>query len=92
MAAGDKDNRTFLWSVRRVLGHLLGTTTVFIALFTFAWTIGFATAYLNGIHPFSPEILRIAARVEVMILYADIALCGFVSLLGMWRFCKDVIR
>ena len=84
--------RSFGKSVVALLGHLSGTAVTFVTLFSFAWAIGFVTEYLNSIHPFAPSILGIVNKVEVGILYADCALCGFHSLVGMWRFCKDVMR
>ena len=88
----DRSNRSFSLSVLKLLGHLLYTATVFIALFSFAWIFGVVTTHLNRLHPFAPEILRFASKVEIIVLYVDTAFFGLVSVIGMWQFCKEILR
>lgn len=79
-------------SVLRLLGHLLGTASIYIMLFAVAWVIGFVSTWLNSIQPFPDQSFKFVSKVQLSILYGDTGLCGFVSLAGMWRFCKDVMR
>jgi len=84
--------RAFGRSVFQLLGHLLGTAFIYITLFAVAWIIGLASAWLNRLHPFGDDIFGFVSKVEKAILYGDTGLCGFVTLAGMWRFCKEVIK
>jgi hypothetical protein len=87
-----EQNRSFGSSVLRLLGHLAGTAFMYISLFAAAWAIGFCSSYLNRIYPFGDDTFQFMSKVEKVILYGDTALCAFVSLVGMGRFCKDVMK
>lgn len=85
-------NGSFRRSVLQLFGHLLGTTFIYISLFAMAWVIGYFSAWLNIIHPFGDDTFEFVSKVEQTIFYGDTALCGFASLVAMWRFCKDITQ
>jgi hypothetical protein len=87
-----EQTRSFGRSVLQLFGHLLGTAFIYVTLFAMAWAIGYCSTWLNGIHPFDGDTFKFVSKVEAGILYGDTALCSIVSLVGMWRFCKDVMR
>lgn len=84
--------QSFGRSLLQLLGHLLGTAFIFVTLFAVAWGIGFSSFWLNKLHPFGDDIFTFVSKVEKAILYGDTGLCAIVTLAGMWRFCKDVLR
>jgi hypothetical protein len=69
-----------------------GTALVFVVLFTLSWSISWVFNYLDSIHKFAPEILKIATKSEVWLIYIDIAVSGIVLLAGIGRFLRDVIE
>jgi hypothetical protein len=49
-------------SVIQLLGHLLSTAVVYMALFTFAWSLSFLCTTLNRLHPLPEERRHRAVR------------------------------
>lgn len=85
------DRRTYRQSVLALIGHMLGTTGIFLALFFLAWLLGVALAGMHWLHPFPPDVLEVVHNVELGIVYFDIALCAVVLGSGFVRFAKDLI-
>lgn len=79
-------------SVLILIGHLGATALVFGVLFTLSWSISWFFSYLDSVHKFAPDVLKIAGRVELGLIYVDIGICGFVLLAGIGRFLRDVIE
>jgi hypothetical protein len=58
-----------------LIGHLLGTAAIFLALFTIIWLVSFALFWLDSMHKFPPDLLAIVTKVEVWGVYGDALVC-----------------
>jgi hypothetical protein len=84
--------RTFLQSVLALIGHLCGTAVIFLALIIIAWGISFVFAKLHAIHNFPEQIYAFITTVELTIVYIDALASAIVLIVGLVRFCRDLIR
>ena len=82
----------YWWSVLSLIGHLVGTAVIFIALFTLGWLVSVVLHALHRYHPFPDEIFRFVTRIELYVVYADSALSGIVLIAGMVRFCRQQLE
>jgi hypothetical protein len=78
-------------SIRLLVGHLVGTAIIFVALFTIAWGLAALLSWFNTIHPFPPPIFAFVTKLEIGLVYADAVFCALVLLGGTWRFLKDIL-
>ena len=85
------EQRSYRQSLLGLVGHMLGTTLIFLTLFVLAWIVGVALDALHTVHPFPPDVLEVVRNVSLWIVYVDIALCIVVLGSGFVRFAKDVI-
>lgn len=81
---------TYWQSVLRLIGHLVGTAVIFASFLALAWLVAVFVHWLHALHPFPEEIYTIVTKVELVLLYVDIGLCGFVLVTGAWRFVREV--
>lgn len=87
----DEERRSYRRSMLELVGHMIGTTAIFLSLFFLAWLVEVTLAALHGLHPFPTDVLEVVHSVELWLVYLDIALCAVVLGSGFVRFCKDVI-
>lgn len=78
-------------SMLLLVGHLIGTAIIFVTFFTIAWSLSALVGYLHGIHALPDAIFAFVTRIEVVIVYADAALCGTVLVACSWRFLRDLL-
>src|SRR5690349_7409415 len=83
--------RSYWKSVVALVTHLAGTAVIFTAFIFLGWIVGFFLYWLNSIHPFADDVLRLITRIELGFIYADAALCSVVLFAGILRFCKDIV-
>ncbi|MEO8002232.1 MAG: hypothetical protein ABI644_10175 [Arenimonas sp.] len=83
-------SKPFWQSSLNLIGHLAGTAVIFSSFLGIVWSVSWLLAYLNSIHAFPKVIYGILTNFEVYLVYADIAVCGYVVLAGAWRFCRDI--
>jgi hypothetical protein len=76
-------------SVIIFIGHQFGTTVIFTALFTFAWSLDFFCAWLSTVHLLAADISKLVSRVELALAYGDAALCACFWIEGAWLFFKE---
>lgn len=86
-----KHKKPFIASLISLVGHMLGTGVIFLSLFLIAWGLAWSAHMLHTIHPFPDEILGYVKKVEIVLFWVDTALCGFVSLVGIWRFGAEIL-
>jgi hypothetical protein len=75
-----------------LVGHLLGTASIFVALFTIGWAISYFLHLLHRTHPFPGEIFVFATTIELYLVYLDAGLSIIVLSAGMWRFCRELME
>jgi hypothetical protein len=75
-----------------LMGHLLGTGTIFLFFSFVVWLVSFGIHWLHSIHPFGEEILDVLGKIELYSIYVDTLLCAFVLMAGAVRFCRESIK
>ena len=88
---GDEKREPYWKSLLHLIGHLIGTALIFVTFFTLAWSLSALVGYLHGIHALPDTIFWLVSRIEVVIVYADAALCGTVLLACTWRFLRGLL-
>lgn len=83
---------TFEKLMLRLVGHLLVTTFICLTLFALAWSSNVAVAWLNDLHPFSDEDLKLISRLKTLIFYSDALVCVYMLLMGARNYCKEILR
>lgn len=78
-------------SVVGLVGHLVGTALIFCVFLGLVWLLSVFLHWLNGMHPFPPEIYAIVTKIEVWLIYVDAILCTVVLIAGAWRFCRELL-
>jgi hypothetical protein len=81
---------TFGGAVLKLIGHIVGGVILFFTIALAAWLIGLGLDTLHRLHPFPESVLSIVHTAELMLLYADMTLAGFVILYGVSTFIKDL--
>lgn len=94
MYRGERDRPRvgYWWSVLSLMGHLLATAVIFTSLFTIGWLVSVVLHALHRYHPFPDEMFKFVTRIELYLIYADSVLSGIALLVGMVRFCKQVME
>lgn len=72
--------------------HIAMTATMFAAILTVGWLIAVFSHYLNGVEKFPSRIYTVAGRFEVGLFYVDCVLSGFVLLISILRFVRELIE
>jgi hypothetical protein len=83
--------RTFWQSVLGLIGHLFGTAVIFVTFIAIGWFIEYVLSALHTIRKFPEEMFGFITAIELGIVYVDALVCAVVLLVGMWRFCKDIL-
>ncbi len=78
-------------SVRRLIGHLVGTAVIFSAVLILAWALSYLAHGLNGIYQFPPEIYLIVTKIEYWLVIIDVVISSIVLLAGAARFIRDIL-
>ncbi|WP_161827840.1 hypothetical protein [Steroidobacter agaridevorans] len=90
---GERERRVgYWWSVMSLVGHLIGTALIFTALFSVGWLVSVFLHTLHRHHPFPDEIFRFVTKIELYLVYADTALSAVILMVGMVRFCRQVLE
>jgi hypothetical protein len=87
---GPPKSVSYAQSVVMLIFHILGTAVIFLSLACVTWLLGWALHALHGIHPFAEPILKFFTGVELVLLYIDAAISGFVLIAGTLRFCREI--
>lgn len=87
----EKGYRAYKKSLLGLVGHMIGTASIFLALIFLTWLVEVAVDALHKIHPFPADVLDFVRSVEMGVVYVDTALCIVVLGAGFVRFGKDVI-
>lgn len=82
----------YWWSVVALVGHLIGTAIIFIALVSIGWLVSIALHALHRYHPFPDEIFRFIVRVELYLVYAAAVVSAIVLCTGTVGFCKQLLE
>lgn len=85
-----KKKITFLHSVLNLIGHLVGSSILFVSFIGLGWIISLFYHWLDGIHKFPQDVSTFITECELYLVYADAVLCGLVILVGAWRFIKEL--
>src|SRR5262245_19767131 len=78
--------------VLRLVCHLAITSLVFLALTTLVLIVSWTFHFMHSVYPFPDDVFRLLDRVEILLIYADVAVSGIVLLYGLWRYIVKVIR
>jgi hypothetical protein len=89
---GRRTRETFWRSILQLIGHLGGTTLVFVALFSLGWIVSCSFNYSNTIHKFPDEIFKLVTRLEIGLVYIDAAVSGVVLTADIIRFVVEVFE
>ena len=81
---------TFLQCVLNLIGHLVGSSILFVSFIALGWFISVFYFWLNGVHPFPDNVSIFITKCELYLVYADAVLCGTVILVGACRFIKEL--
>ena len=76
-------------SLVKLLTHLLGTAVMFSAILVLSWGLSYLVHRLNRTHPFPVEIYSFVTKIELWLLYVDVALSAVVLLFGAARFLQE---
>lgn len=76
----------------KLVGHLAGTALIFVVFLLLTWAISYSVSSLDAVHKFPQNVLDIITKVELGLMYVDIALCSVVLILGTVRFCIDLME
>lgn len=82
--------RSFAESIVGLIFHIVGSAVLFLVFASVSWGLGYAVHLLGLHHPFEPGVLNALHRVELWLLYVDIALSGMVLLVGAYRFILEI--
>lgn len=91
-AERSKTSKSYWKTVVALVGHLIATAVIFTSLFSIGWLVSLALHALHSVHPFPQETFRFVTRIEVYLVYLDSAVSGIVLLVGMGRFCRDMLE
>jgi hypothetical protein len=90
--AGGGDDPLFPLSMGTLIGHLISSFLMFVAILVLTWLVGLILAWLNRYQPFSDEDLKVIAELKTAMLYLDAILYAVVSISSVWTFLKGAIR
>jgi hypothetical protein len=83
---------TFWTSIIKLLGHVVGSATVFVFLITVEWVLSWFLGALNAIRPLDPDTSVFALHFGRVLLYGDVVLSGVVFIIGFVRFIRDLLE
>lgn len=83
---------SFAGAVSELIGHILATAILFVAIMTATWAISWSFSYLDEIHRFPAASQTILTYLEIMLLAIDALLCLALILYGAKRFVYELGR
>lgn len=81
---------SFTRSVLNLIGHLVGSSILFVTFIGLGWLISFFYHWLDAIHKFPHDVSIFIAKCELYLVYADAILLGILIIVGAWRFIKEL--
>jgi len=76
----------------RLLGHLLSTALVYLALVCLTWGISQCVILLSIFGPLSDDASRFLARLELAVLYGEGTVFAYFWATGAWHLFKEMKR
>lgn len=86
-----QDRPSYWQTIRALMGHLIGTTIIFVVVMVLAWLIEVIFYVLHSMHPFPNDVIHFVRSAELGVLWADSVLCILILGASLFRFCKDNI-
>jgi hypothetical protein len=83
---------TFVSAVSSLVGHIVGSASLFITIMAVTWSISWSFSYLNEIHNFPEASQRILIYLEVTLLIIDAFLCVALIVFAAKRFVFELGR
>lgn len=83
---------TFVGAISALIGHIVGSATLFVTIMAVTWGISRSFSYLDEIHHFPEASQKILIWLEVALLIIDAGLCIILILFGAKRFVSDIGR
>lgn len=83
---------SFLRAASSLVGHILATAVLFVAIMAATWGISWAFSRLDEIHRFPEVSHKILTYLEVGLLVIDALLCLVLILFGAKRFVSEIGR
>ncbi len=85
-----KKKISFLQSVLNLIGHLVGSSILFVSFIALGWFVSLFYHWLDGMHAFPDNVSVFITKCELYLVYADAVLCGTVIFVGACRFIKEL--
>lgn len=86
-----KGRRITYWqAVRNLIGHLFGTSALFISFLVLGWGISYVANFLNNIFAMPENILEVVHIFELAIIWIDAFVCTILVITGATLFIKDL--
>jgi hypothetical protein len=81
---------TFARAVLNLIGHLVGSSILFVSFILLGWCVSFFLHWLDGIHKLPPDVFVFITKCELYLVYGDAVLCGILFVAGAWKFFKEL--
>ncbi len=85
------DEKGFWYFLWLLIGHLIGTSLVFVLFYSLVWSAWYIFGHLNAIYPFPSDVYDIVLKVEKFFIYCDVFGCAIMLVVGILRFCRDLL-
>jgi hypothetical protein len=76
----------------RLLGHLLSTALVYLALLLLTWGVSQCFTFLIDVGPLPEDAAQFLARLKLAILYGEGSLFSYFWATGAWHLFKEMKR
>ncbi len=74
----------------RLLGHLLSTALVYLALLSLTWGVSQCVIWLNSFGPLPDDASRFLSRLKLALLYGEGSLFAYFWAAGAWHLFKEM--
>ena len=76
----------------RLLGHLLSTALIYLALLCLTWVVSQRVVFLSSVGELPDDTSRFLARLKLAILYGEGTLFAYFWAMGAWQLFKEMKR
>jgi hypothetical protein len=87
---GPDKRPAFTGSVIDFLGHVIGSTMIFLVIVLLGWLVSVAIHSLHEIHHFSAELLMLFTDFELYLGYVDLGLFALFLTIATARFLREL--
>ncbi len=74
----------------KLISHVAGTAFMFVAILLASWGLSWLVHRLHEGHPFPDKIYAAVTKIELFLVYFDMALSGAVLLVGAFKFLLEL--